>query len=432
MLPKKTLDKYPMATAANSYKYLPEYRSIFPKAFSTPCDLYIINTSLSCDDDLNVPCKEAFSQWPDLEYPFCTKNRYVPPQCVGSRSQWCQEVYHVNPTWDADYFEGVINNTGLNFTVVYLGDSYRDIILNKSTQGESMMFYWFQPDPLILLTKAKAIQFEPNNPECVKKSTWDPRTNQGDCNYPLSRLMKKVRRSALDADTDFRTFYEGFYLYETQLMTMMAQHIRGGGKKNTFQVACDWIKENPTVWMDWVRNTPPPTSMNQNMESELPVVAYAVPVGVLSPFLVAFTVYLGFRFQRNKLAPKKPPMCIVFTDIESSTTLWQRFPVAMAHAIEVHNKLIRAQIKEFGCYEVKTIGDSFMIACPSVVEGTMLALEIQLALWNYQEWHDDLSDFAGVAKGPSKVWNGLRVRTGVHHATQVMAKYEAIHTRYDY
>lgn len=47
-VPLRTISKFPLATAYNAYKYLAEYRSIFPTAFSTPCNETLRNTSEPC------------------------------------------------------------------------------------------------------------------------------------------------------------------------------------------------------------------------------------------------------------------------------------------------------------------------------------------------------------------------------------------------
>eukprot|EP00755_Sulcionema_specki_P004421 Sspe_Gene.30033::Locus_14600_Transcript_5_16_Confidence_1.000_Length_1130::g.30033::m.30033 len=47
---------------------------------------------------------------------------------------------------------------------------------------------------------------------------------------------------------------------------------------------------------------------------------------------------------------------IVFTDIQSSTMLWEACPAAMRCALRTHNEVMRGAIKAYNGYEVKTIG----------------------------------------------------------------------------
>ncbi|KPI83102.1 putative receptor-type adenylate cyclase, partial [Leptomonas seymouri] len=79
----------------------------------------------------------------------------------------------------------------------------------------------------------------------------------------------------------------------------------------------------------------------------------------------------------------------MFTDIESSTALWAALPQRMPEAVATHHRVIRSCLKRHRCYEVKTIGDSFMIACKDVSSAVQLAAEIQTRLlacdWGTEE-----------------------------------------------
>ena len=56
----------------------------------------------------------------------------------------------------------------------------------------------------------------------------------------------------------------------------------------------------------------------------------------------------------NAHAPKRATntVAIMFTDIESSTKLWAKFPNLMPDIMDTHHRLIRQLIKKHGCYEV--------------------------------------------------------------------------------
>eukprot|EP00667_Euglena_gracilis_P002849 EG_transcript_2857 len=112
----------------------------------------------------------------------------------------------------------------------------------------------------------------------------------------------------------------------------------------------------------------------------LPLVVPTVPAAVSVVLPVALGVSLGvaglafllwwaacYGQRNNRSAPKDPsqPFCVLFTDIQSSTTLWASIPDVMAGALDTHHRLIRRLIARHQCYEVKTIGDSFMCATKS-------------------------------------------------------------------
>jgi predicted ATPase/class 3 adenylate cyclase len=109
-------------------------------------------------------------------------------------------------------------------------------------------------------------------------------------------------------------------------------------------------------------------------------------------------------------------VALVFTDIEGSTRLWERCGGAMREALEVHDGLLRELLARTSGYEVKTQGDSFMLAFPWVGEAVRWCLEAQQALL-HAPWPEELLAEASTAEvlgasGP--VYRGLRVRMGVH------------------
>ncbi len=71
---------------------------------------------------------------------------------------------------------------------------------------------------------------------------------------------------------------------------------------------------------------------------------------------------------------------IMFSDIEDSTVLTERLgDQAWQELLRKHNALIREQLQTYGGYEVKTMGDGFMIAFQSAKKGLDCAIAIQKA-----------------------------------------------------
>eukprot|EP00760_Papus_ankaliazontas_P018205 PhM_4_TR17448/c1_g2_i1/m.88774 len=154
-------------------------------------------------------------------------------------------------------------------------------------------------------------------------------------------------------------------------------------------------------------------------------------------FVVVFGIVVGVRRHfvakaHNAHAPREAPVCFLATDIQSSTKLWEAFPAQMPEAVETHHSIIRRLMKEYDAYEVKTIGDAFMIAVKSTLDGALLAMDIQQELFD-ATWPEGL-DVDAVCGGDTnpEVWNGLRVRVGLHHATDVTPKYDSVRGRFDY
>eukprot|EP00667_Euglena_gracilis_P003051 EG_transcript_3058 len=161
--------------------------------------------------------------------------------------------------------------------------------------------------------------------------------------------------------------------------------------------------------------------------------------------------FLGFSHANardNKHAPKDPavPFAVIFTDIQSSTGLWARDPEEMSRCIQIHHELIRQLIKKHALYEVKTVGDSFMVTTTSVDRAALFTLDVQTTLFEYDwEWpgldqfyRETTLMFAKSPDGPfateddyRDLWNGLRVRIGIHYGMGEVT-YDEVSKGYDY
>eukprot|EP01060_Flectonema_neradi_P022420 TRINITY_DN3065_c0_g1_i7.p1 TRINITY_DN3065_c0_g1~~TRINITY_DN3065_c0_g1_i7.p1 ORF type:complete len:561 (+),score=107.09 TRINITY_DN3065_c0_g1_i7:255-1937(+) len=118
---------------------------------------------------------------------------------------------------------------------------------------------------------------------------------------------------------------------------------------------------------------------------------------------------------------------IVFTDLKSSTAIWEASPDAMKRALKMHDTLIRNCISNFGGYEVKTIGDSFMVAFSTFESGCEFAMSVQDRMLS-ATWPFDL-------RLPTEFeehgWNGLMVRIGLHFG-EVTTETNPVSGREDY
>eukprot|EP01065_Artemidia_motanka_P011240 TRINITY_DN16049_c0_g1_i2.p1 TRINITY_DN16049_c0_g1~~TRINITY_DN16049_c0_g1_i2.p1 ORF type:complete len:800 (+),score=189.29 TRINITY_DN16049_c0_g1_i2:80-2479(+) len=109
-------------------------------------------------------------------------------------------------------------------------------------------------------------------------------------------------------------------------------------------------------------------------------------------------------------------VAICFTDIQSSTALWEANHQGMYTALQKHNTLLRRAAAAWAGYEVKTIGDAFMLTFHSPSDAVAFAMDGQMRLVT-AEWPSDLMRnplCCKVETSGEVVWNGLRVRMGVH------------------
>jgi class 3 adenylate cyclase len=97
---------------------------------------------------------------------------------------------------------------------------------------------------------------------------------------------------------------------------------------------------------------------------------------------------------------------LMFSDIEDSTVLTERLgDQAWQELLRKHNALIRDQLRAHGGYEVKTMGDGFMVAFQSAKKGLDCAISIQRAFDTSPP-----SPLSAGGEGESRV----KVRIGLH------------------
>eukprot|EP01061_Rhynchopus_euleeides_P022952 TRINITY_DN3744_c0_g1_i2.p1 TRINITY_DN3744_c0_g1~~TRINITY_DN3744_c0_g1_i2.p1 ORF type:complete len:994 (+),score=321.27 TRINITY_DN3744_c0_g1_i2:104-2983(+) len=123
-------------------------------------------------------------------------------------------------------------------------------------------------------------------------------------------------------------------------------------------------------------------------------------------------------------------IAIVFTDIVGSTLLWEACPTGMSTALRMHNEVVRWCIAEYNGYEVKTIGDAFMVAFDTADEAVLFGLAVQDQLTK-AAWPEDLLREPLCARDDSGDWVGIRVRIGVTYGP-VTAEANTVSKRCDY
>ena len=121
---------------------------------------------------------------------------------------------------------------------------------------------------------------------------------------------------------------------------------------------------------------------------------------------------------------------LVFTDIRASTSIWEGAPEGMRAGLKIHNTVMRDVMQAFGGYEVKTIGDAFMIAFASTEDGVMFGLRVQEELLA-ADWPLSLLEDAPICAPQGSLWGGLTVRIGVNTGP-VAVELNALTGRTDY
>lgn len=122
------------------------------------------------------------------------------------------------------------------------------------------------------------------------------------------------------------------------------------------------------------------------------------------------------RMLRKEDRPSGPPTqeaTIVLTDVQGSTTLWEADAIAMRHALNLHDEMIRELRAEHGGYEIDTEGDAFFLAFHTANDALGFALNLQERL-READWDDDILCYSDAAVCETTHNRGLRVRMGIH------------------
>jgi class 3 adenylate cyclase len=118
---------------------------------------------------------------------------------------------------------------------------------------------------------------------------------------------------------------------------------------------------------------------------------------------------------------------VLFTDVVGSTSLRTgRGDAAAQEIIHVHNELVRHQIEQHSGQEVKTIGDSFMVAFASARKAVECAVAVQRALEEHNRRHPDQQVQVGIGlnTGEAIREEGDLFGSAVDAAARIMAKAE--------
>ncbi|HEX5905586.1 MAG TPA: adenylate/guanylate cyclase domain-containing protein, partial [Propionibacteriaceae bacterium] len=80
------------------------------------------------------------------------------------------------------------------------------------------------------------------------------------------------------------------------------------------------------------------------------------------------------------LPDKASTFTFLFTDVEGSTSLWERFPQAMKRALERHDSILLTAVTDAGGHVIKTTGDGLMAVFGSAAEAVRACLAAQRGL----------------------------------------------------
>ena len=112
----------------------------------------------------------------------------------------------------------------------------------------------------------------------------------------------------------------------------------------------------------------------------------------------------------------------LFTDIEGSTKLWEKYPDGMKTALARHDEILRAAILAHSGYVVKTTGDGFHAAFPTALDALVATLSIQRSI-HTEPWSETgpLKVRAALHTGEAQVRDGDYYGTSVNRAARLLS-----------
>lgn len=104
---------------------------------------------------------------------------------------------------------------------------------------------------------------------------------------------------------------------------------------------------------------------------------------------------------------------LVFTDIEGSSELSERFRDAFEPVRQEHFRILRETAARWRGFELKTIGDSLFLAFARASDAVQFALHAQLAFRH--------TDWSSLYMNPHPELGEMRIRIGMHTGEPFLA-----------
>src|SRR5438067_8044917 len=113
----------------------------------------------------------------------------------------------------------------------------------------------------------------------------------------------------------------------------------------------------------------------------------------------------------------------LFTDIEGSTTLWERFPERMRGALARHDSILRSVIEGHNGCVFKTVGDSFCAVFPATCDAVSAAAAAQheIGNHNWEEIGEPIRVRMAIHRGPAEARDGDYFGPTLNRVARILA-----------
>jgi class 3 adenylate cyclase/ABC-type proline/glycine betaine transport system substrate-binding protein len=325
------------------------------------------------------------------------------------------------PSGWTTFDEVIIENLKLKLkhTIASEDDTEGDLLNNLEesiTQNKPYIFYFWAPHQIFAKHKLVRVILPNYSESCYSK--YNQENGLVDCDYPPEYITKLMSWQVETDFPDISDFVGAMKYGNEDQVSIMADASYGG--YTTEEAACRWLQNHTDIWKLWM---PLPTKAT-NTSAIVPAILVPVVVAAVVLTLVLLGIAFGVLYYQRakkkaglKFAPRESPVTIVFTDVQNSTLLWELEPKRMKQILEIHNQIMRRNVKAYCGYEVKTQGDSFMIAFGSVENALRCCLSIQQQLL-YGNWPIEIMHYPDLREeldsNKNIKFRGPRVRMGIH------------------
>ncbi|KAJ3293820.1 hypothetical protein HDU79_011849 [Rhizoclosmatium sp. JEL0117] len=183
----------------------------------------------------------------------CVDGQYIPRQCRGNSSN-CVEVLAYDPTYSIDMLQRLIDGTGLNFTINFLGASNAtEYLSNALNQKKNIMFYNWMPSFFVSTKPVTKVLFPANVPfEYYKFSVnrMFPLTSD----FPTQLLSKLATPKFLADFPELQSLASQFAIAEGIMRKIL--QVESLAVSTYDDIACRWVQENKAIWSTWIPKAP--------------------------------------------------------------------------------------------------------------------------------------------------------------------------------
>eukprot|EP01135_Chromosphaera_perkinsii_P002065 Nk52_evm26s216 gene=Nk52_evmTU26s216 len=188
------------------------------------------------------------------------QGRYQTNACVSNLANGghCALMYMNTPAFVTTILESMAENYEFPINFEYLGaDGVQEATVEeKHNKGTPVMFYYWEPSVLISkYTDMQRMSFPQHTADCYETANID-RVNirKVPCDFSQQSLINFAWGGLRDYDPSVYKFAKEFKMSLKQISEILADI--GLTKSSIEQAACNWIRNNPNVWRNWVPTVP--------------------------------------------------------------------------------------------------------------------------------------------------------------------------------